>query len=692
MKKLIIAEKPSVARDIASVLNLKSKKNGYIEGEHYIITWAFGHLVTLYDPVDYDKSLKKWRFDTLPILPTAMNIKAGDNAKKQLNIIISLINSDRVSSIICATDAGREGELIFRYIYTLSKSSKPFERLWISSMTNEAIKDGFDNLVDGKKYDNLYYSAKCRSEADWLVGINATRAFTTKNGVLLSVGRVQTPTLALIVNRQEEIDKFVPQKYYEATVDYGDFNSTYFKGKTSNTKIDELKKANEIIDFVKGKDALVTKITKKKAKTNPPFLYDLTELQRDGNKIYGYSAKKVLDIAQALYERRKLITYPRTDSKYLTNDMKKVVSSTMEKLKVPPYDKAVAKVLEKGLKFSSRIINDKKVSDHHAIIPTNKAPYTANLSKDELNIFNLIVKRFIAIFYDPFVYETTEIITKCEDYTFVSKGKVVIDRGFKILYKTEDKESFLPKLKKGDIVNIIDGKVTEKETSPPKLYTENTLLSAMEHAGKFVEDEELKEKLKENGFGTPATRASIIERLLQVKYITRKGKSLIPTSKGINLIKIAPDELKSPETTGRWEKGLNKIAKGELDPDRFIASIHRFTHYIVNSAKTTRGEFEIKPPNVKKIKNHLGICPLCKKGVILENKVSFYCSHWKSGCKMTIWKNHFKGYELLDSKTIKQLLKDGTIKDFSLKLKDDDSYLTGDLVIDDKGKLSIVAK
>ncbi len=692
MKKLIIAEKPSVARDIANVLNIKTKKTGYMEGENYVITWAFGHLVTLCEPADYDKNLKKWNFSTLPILPSNMQIKASDNTKKQFNTINSLIKRDDVSSLICATDAGREGELIFRYIYNLSGSNKPFERLWISSMTNQAIKEGFANLKDGAKYDNLYYSAKCRSEADWLVGINATRAFTCRNNVLLSVGRVQTPTLALIVNRQEEIDNFVPKKYYEAVVNYGEFSGTFFKGKTSNTRIDELEKANEIIASVSGKDGEITKITKKKAKTNPPFLYDLTELQRDGNKIYGYSAKKVLDIAQNLYEKRKLITYPRTDSKFLSKDMKNTVKQTMEKLNVPPYDKAVSKVLNKGLSFSKRIINDAKVSDHHAIIPTNSKPYTANLSKDELNIFNLIVKRFIAIFYDPFVYETTEIVVKSEGHNFVSKGKIVIDKGFKVLYKGDDKESFLPKLEKGDKVNIIDGKVNEKETSPPKLYTENTLLSAMEHAGKFVEDEELKEKLKENGFGTPATRASIIERLLQVKYIVRKGKSLIPTEKGIKLIQIAPAELKSPETTGRWEKGLNKIAKGELDPNRFIESIHRFVHYIVGSANTVQGHFEIAPETNKKIKGHLGICPVCKKGVILENKSAFYCSHWKSGCKMTIWKNHFKGYDNLNAKIIKKLIKEGKIEDFKLKEIKGTAYMEGTLFINEKGVVSIEAK
>ncbi len=503
---------------------------------------------------------------------------------------------------------------------------------------------------------------------------------------------MQTPTLALIVNRQAEIDNFVPKKYFEVEVDYGDFKGTYFKGKTSNTRIDEKEKAEEIIADVKDKEGVVNKITKKKGKTNPPFLYDLTELQRDGNKIYGFSAKKVLDLAQNLYEKRKLITYPRTDSKYLTSDMKSVAKETMNKLNIPPYEGAISHVLEKGMKFSKRIIDDKKVSDHHAIIPTNKKPYTQNLSPDELKIFNLIVKRFIAIFYEPFVYETTEIVVKCDKYSFVSKGKIVVDAGFKVLYKSEEKESLLPKLEKGDTVNILDGKLAEKETSPPKLYTENTLLSAMEHAGKFVEDEELKEQLKDSGFGTPATRASIIERLLQVKYITRKGKSLVPTEKGIKLIAIAPDELKSPETTGRWEKGLNKIAKGELDPLRFIESIHRFTHYIVNAAMQTRGDFKVPPPNIKKIKKHLGSCPVCKEGVVLENKAAFYCSHWKSGCKFTIWKNMFKDCVDLDAKSIETLLKDGSIADFKLQLKDKDEFIQGNLKINEKGMLTLTAK
>lgn len=698
-KELIIAEKPSVARDIAKVLKCHGRRDGYIEGDNHIITWAVGHLVTLSEPEDYDAALKRWDFKTLPILPEALTIKPYDKTVKQLNIITSLVKRQDVASLICATDSGREGELIFRYIYQYSGSKKPFKRLWISSMTDEAIGEGFAKLKDGSAYDNLYQSAKCRSESDWLVGINATRAYTTKNYVLLSIGRVQTPTLALIVNRHHEIEDFKPQDYFEVQSDYGAFKGTWFKGKISETKIMKREMADAIAAKIIDSKGIVTKLTNKKNKLPPPLLYDLTELQRDGNRYYGYTAQKVLTIAQSLYEKRKMITYPRTDSRYLSDDMKGVVKSTMHKINVPPYDKAIAPVLEKGLTFSKRIIDNKKVTDHHAIIPTNVRPKPESLSDEEKKLYNLIVKRFVAVFCDPHLYNTTEMVVTAEEETFVSKGKVVTQPGWKGLYKSDkdNKDVELPPLKKGDEIDIVGSEVLVKKTSPPKPYTEATLLSAMENAGRFVEEEALKEQLKESGFGTPATRAGIIERLIQVKYIRRKGKSLHPTPKGVKLIAIVPEELKSPITTGKWERGLTKIARGELAPEKFMGSIRRFVQYLVGSAVKTSGKVVFEQEKGKNGKKYtpkgpvFGDCPLCEDGKILENSKSFYCSNWRNGCKMTLWKNHLDNYgRKLDTETVKTLLKDKAIQDYKVRLPQTGEKKTATLTMTDKGDVQLL--
>lgn len=698
--QLIIAEKPSVARDIGKVLGCKKRGDGFIEGNDYIVTWAVGHLVTLCEPEDYDEKLKKWNYNTLPIIPDVINIKPYSKTKKQLNVIKNLAKRKDVTSLICATDSGREGELIFRYIYSYIGINKSFKRLWISSMTDEAIKEGFEKLKDGNEYNNLYYSAKCRSESDWLVGINATRAYTTKNNVLLSIGRVQTPTLALIVDRQNEIDKFVPKDYYELQVDYGEYKGTWFDSKPSETKIFEEDKVKEIEKKVLNKDGEVKKINKKQNKQLPPLLYDLTELQRDGNKSHGYTAQKVLSIAQNLYEKRKLITYPRTDSRYLSDDLKPQVKSTMKKINIPPYNKAIEPLLSKGdLKFTKRIVDNKKITDHHAIIPTNVVPKTNNLSEEELNIYNLIVKRFIAVFYDPFLYETTEVIVEVEKETFVSKGKMIKQKGWKVLYmdNTDDKDEILPPIKKGDKATIINSEILKKQTSPPKPYTEATLLSAMENAGRFVDDDDLKERLKEAGFGTPATRAGIIERLIQVEYIYRKGKSLYPTPKGVKLIEIIPDELKSPETTGKWEKGLNKISKGELDSEKFMNSIKRFVVYLVGSANKSQGivEFEQKPTKkgkTYKIKGKVfGECPICENGKVLENTKAYYCSEWRNNCKLTIWKDELRRYGRdLDENTIKQLLVDKKIDNFNIILPQTREERTSTLTLTEKGEVKLL--
>jgi len=698
-KQLIIAEKPSVARDIAKVLKCSGRRDGFIEGDQYLITWAVGHLITLSEPEDYNEVYKKWDYKTLPILPDEIHIKPYEKTVKQLNVITNLVNRKDVESLICATDSGREGELIFRYIYNYTKSDKSFQRLWISSMTDEAIQKGFDELKDGKEYDNLYHSAKCRSESDWLVGINATRAYTTKNYVLLSVGRVQTPTLGLIVNRYLEIEDFTPQDYYEVQSDYGEFKGTWFKGKVGESKILERDKAEAIAGKIIDEKGVVTKMTNKKNKQLPPPLYDLTELQRDGNRYYGFTAQMVLTIAQNLYEKRKLITYPRTDSRYLSDDMKGVVKSTMNKINIPPYNKAIAPVLEKGLKFSKRIIDNKKVTDHHAIIPTNLQPKLNGISEDEKKIYNLIVKRFIAVFYEDHLYNTSELVIAVANETFVSKGKIITQQGWKKLYKSDKdkKDVELPALSKGEEVDVVGSELLVKKTSPPKAYTEATLLSAMENAGRFIEEDDLKEQLKESGFGTPATRAGIIERLIQVKYIGRKGKSLFPTPKGVKLIAIVPEELKSPVTTGKWEKGLTKIAKGELEADKFMESIRRFVAYIVNSAGKSSGKVVFEQEKRRdgtsyKPKGPIyGQCPVCSDGQITENSKSYYCSNWRSGCKMTIWKNMLERYgKQMDPETVRLLLKNREIKDYQMIQAQTGEKKLATLAMSDAGEVQLL--
>ncbi len=646
MKKiLVIAEKPSVAQDIAKVLECKKKGEGYFYSEIYIVSWAIGHLVSLCDPEDYDVKLKSWQFNTLPIIPDTIKLKATKKTKAQLNILKKLMNSQDVEKIICATDSGREGELIFRYIYQFVKCKKEFQRLWISSMTNTAIKNGFENLKPSKEYDNLFYSAKCRSEADWIVGINATRAYTLKYNTLLSIGRVQTPTLSIIVNRYKEIENFKPEKYYELKLKYKDFDALWIDLKSKSNKL--LKdQAEKIENKIKNKSVSVHSVKLEEKQQAPPLLYDLTELQRDCNKKFGYSAQKTLNIAQNLYEKRKLITYPRTDSQYLSSDMIPNLKFILNRISIDKYKEYINNL--GNLHITKRIVDNSKITDHHAIIPTEKVFKVNSLDKDEFNVYDLIVRRFIAVFLPNYIYNICTIITTTEDEFFISKGNSIVSLGWKQLYKSnsidkeEDKDEVkLPKVEKNEIRQIINTNIEEKTTKPPKNYTEASLLKAMENAGRFVVDESIKHELKESGLGTPATRASIIERLISVGYIKRSEKSLIPTEKGIKLIEVVPKELKSAETTGRWEKGLNAIAKGKMENIRFMNSIKRYVNYIVDESKKSSIDINFpKENNLSKLKvSNFGICPKCKKGIILENSKAFYCSNWKTGCKYTLWKS-----------------------------------------------------
>ena len=707
-KTLVIAEKPSVARDIAKTLGVSGKNEGYLTGENYVVSWAIGHLVTLAEPEAYDVKYKKWNFETLPILPDSMKLEAIKKTRSQLKVLHKLMHSREIDEIICATDSGREGELIFRYIYEITQCRKPFRRLWISSMTETAIREGFAHLQDGSHYDLLYHSARCRAEADWLVGMNASRAYTIRYGALLSIGRVQTPTLALIVEKQKEIDAFVPQDYFEVQADFEQYTGFWIDEK-ENTCLDLREKAEQIAARVKGQRGIVSQIVKEEKRQLPPLLYDLTELQRECNRKFGFSAKKTLDIAQSLYEKRKMITYPRTDSRYLSDDMVGKIKQTLGRLKdVPVFSSYAAEVLAKEkLPLSKRIIDNSKVTDHHAIIPTDTRLRTDHLTPEENKVFSLVAARFLAVFYPAYVYESTKVYTKVGLDTFLSKGKTVLQEGWQAVEKAllpetrknkteKEEEQQLPPLTEQQPVVAKRTKVLDKKTKAPPPYTESTLLSAMENAGRFVEDEELKEQMKDSGLGTPATRAAIIERLLSVGYIMRKGKTLVPTEKGQKLIAVVPEELRSPQTTGKWEKGLSSIAKGKMTEERFLESIRRYVRFLVDDAAQHKKDvvFEAERPRGKRSRAQgLGKCPLCGKGKILENSRSYYCTEWKNGCKFSLWKDSTEPYGiLLDAPKVKRLLKGEKLEKIPVVLPQTGERGTADLILspDHSGRVELI--
>lgn len=700
-KILVIAEKPSVARDIAKVLKAGQKGDGCLIGEQYVVSWAVGHLVTLAEPEDYDENYKKWNFSALPILPDEMKLKAIKQTRDQLKILHKWMNSTEIDSLICATDSGREGELIFRYIYDITKCKKPFERLWISSMTEEAIKEGFATLKNGAEYDLLYSSAKCRSEADWLVGMNATRAYTLRYGALLSIGRVQTPTLALIVNKQKEIDAFVAEDYFEVQAEFGGYTGMWID-KEEHTRIEKEETAKAIVAKVSGKQATIIKVEKEEKKMPPPLLYDLTELQRDCNKKFGFSAKKTLDIAQNLYEKRKMITYPRTDSRYLSDDMKGKVHHTLRRLNELAEYQPYTQPLSGNISFTKRIIDNSKVTDHHAIIPTDGKLRLDSLTEEEKKVFSLVAARFLAVFYPYYRYETTKVYAEAEQENFLSKGTVILEEGWQAVEKAlvpasvskkkkkEEEEQKLPALTEGERRKIEKAVVQKKKTKAPTPYTESSLLSAMENAGRFVEDEALKEQMKDSGLGTPATRAAIIERLLTVGYIVRKGKTLVPTEKGRKLIEVVPVEMSSPQTTGKWEKGLSSISKGNMTEEKFMASIRRYVQFLIRDAASGRRADVVFPEEQirgKRRKNNaFGKCPVCGRD-ILENTKSFYCAGWKQGCKFSLWKDSLTPYGLtLDGGMVKLLLKNGKTERMPVSLPQTGEKGTAVLILNkDKG-------
>jgi DNA topoisomerase-3 len=624
--KVILTEKPSVARDIAAHLGSTAKHEGYFEGNGYQVTWAFGHLIALKDPDDYDPALKKWQLSTLPFIPKQFELKIVEDAgvRKQFAIIKKLFKS--ASELICATDAGREGELIFRYILSMTGcEQKTFKRLWLSSLTEEALSKAFQNLKNGSEYDNLYFAARCRSESDWIVGLNATRYFTVRYGrgkTLWSVGRVQTPVLALIVNRDYEIEFFKPETFWDLSTKY---RQVVFKLKAERFKTKE--EAENILNKVKDHPFTIDKVSSKNENELPPLLYDLTELQRDMNRKWGLSAADTLQMAQNLYEQ-KFITYPRTDSRYLTNDLKSQVATVLENLKQIK-SAEISQLDLTALPFSNRIVNDKKVTDHHAIIPTGKIP--KNLPHQTQAIFEALVTRLIAVFYPACIKELTTVDGVSNKELFQAKGVVVVKPGWTVLYpkKSDEKEAQeLPQFEKGETGPHFPY-VTEGKTKPPPHYNENALLGAMETAGKLVEDEALKEALKEKGIGTPATRASIIETLLKRNYISREGKSLISTNLGRYLIALIQDpNLKSPELTGEWESKLKEMEKGKFSHEQFMSQIAQFTTQLIKQSDLTQVD-----PSL------YGNCPLCKSPVI-KGKKGYGCSKWKEGCTFVLWSEH----------------------------------------------------
>jgi len=635
MKALILAEKPSVARDLARVMGCNWKKRGYIEGPNYVVSWALGHLVTLAEPHDYDEKYKRWRLEDLPMLPEKTKLKVISRTRDQYSTVKSLMKRSDVKEIIIATDAGREGELVARWIMEKAKWNGSVKRLWISSQTDAAIKDGFASLKPGRQYEKLYRAAVCRAESDWLIGLNVTRALTCKFDARLNAGRVQTPTLALIVQREKDIAAFVPRDFWNIKGDFGEYQGLW-QNKDGNTRIFNRETADELVGKVNGKSGKIKDVVLKAGKDKPPLAYDLTELQRDANKKYGFSAKHTLDMAQKLYERHKLITYPRTDSRYITSDMTKTLLVRLQRIYIPPYKHLVEQLLKNPLNLTKHLVNDKKVTDHHAIIPTEQRVNLAELTTDEKSVYDLVVKRFITVLYPDFIYSSVTIVSEVEGEEFYSRGKVVKDKGWKAVTtiqpdEADEKDHVTSDIRKyprkGSAVTLKSCRAAKSQTKPPSHYTEASLLAAMENPGKFIEDEELRESIKAGGLGTPATRAEIIEKLIRSNYMERQGKALIPTPPAYQLMELVPDELRSPELTAEWEKRLTEISTGKDDGKEFMKAIRENANRLVNNIRTDTRQFKIT--NYSDVK-----CPQCGK-MMIKFATKLVCSDHKCGYELT---------------------------------------------------------
>jgi DNA topoisomerase-3 len=686
MKTLVIAEKPSVARDIVDALpeSFENNDTSY-ESDDTIVTFAVGHLVELITPEEYDERFKKWRMDDLPIIPDEFRLHARDKkAEKQLKAIHKLLKRDDVDKIVNACDAGREGELIFAYIYETSGVDKPVERLWISSMTKAAIREGFEQLRPGEQLRRLEAAARSRSEADWLVGMNATRAATIRGrawvGGVVSLGRVQTPTLALMVKREREIQAFVPEPYWLVHAQFDPrYEGLWFEGEETRITGDGgAKRAEDIVAKVSGADGTVESVERKEQSERAPLLYDLTSLQRDANRRFGFSARRTLQAAQSLYENKKAITYPRTSSRWLSGDLVPQLKPTAGTLEpIAEYADAARYVQALAQLPLGRVVNDSKVDDHHAIIPTDVEHEVDTFSPDERRVFDLVARRFLAVFHPPARYARTTIVTLVEDERFRTKGKVTLEAGWRGVYgleadadkqqrqdeDAENESAELPALEQGQQVKCASAEVEAKETKPPPRYTEATLLSAMETAGKLVDDEELREAMKERGLGTPATRAETIETLIRREYIERVAKDLQPTPKGLQVITMLEEHpLTSPELTGDWEKRLTDIEHGGDDRKKFIDDIAEFTRGTVEKIAALDKE-KLRPERVE-----LGLCPRCgaETGeIIKENSKAYGCTSWKSreetGCGFVIWKR--VAGRTLTPEIARQLLEEGRTKE-----------------------------
>lgn len=616
--KIVLAEKPSVGREIARVLKCKNNKGSYIEGNGYIVTWALGHLVGLMDPEGYGDKYKKWSMETLPMLPKPMKLTVLKKTSKQYNEVKKQLLRNDVDEIIIATDAGREGELVARWIIDKSGVRKKIKRLWISSQTDKAIMDGFKNLKDGRAYDNLYKAAVCRAEADWLVGLNVTRALTCKYNAQLSAGRVQSPTLAMIVNREDEIKNFKPEDYYNLKALTDKFALSWVSTK-GNTNIFKEEVAKSILDKTKNSTGEVIDITNSRKKKYSPALYDLTELQRDANRIWGYSAKQTLNIMQKLYENYKLLTYPRTDSRYISSDILPTIPDRLRGISVGEYRAYADKLLKQGVKGNKSFVDNSKVSDHHAIIPTEEKLNLGILSSEEKNIYNLVVKRFLSVMLQPYEYEQTTIKVNINGEIFLAKGNTTLEKGWKALYQREDLDDEegtqeLPTLNVNDKVNIKKIELTKKQTTPPGRFNEGTLLSAMENPHKYINvgKDAAKTLGETGGLGTVATRADIIEKLFNSFVIEKRGKDIYPTSKGIQLIELVPEELKSPLLTAKWEKDLEDISRGKTNDKAFIENMKRYATSLVEDVKKGTNKFHHDNQTGKR-------CPNCGKYMLEVN-------------------------------------------------------------------------
>ena len=651
---LVIAEKPSVARSIASVIGAGEKQNGYWQGGGYLVSWCIGHLVSFAEAGQYDEKYCKWKYEDLPILPQPWQFIVPDEKKQQFEIVRALLNRPDVDSVTAATDAGREGELIFRFVYQMAGCTKPVKRLWISSMEDAAIREGFANLRPDSDYNALYQSALCRAKADWLVGINATRLFSVLYHKTLTVGRVQTPTLKMLVDRDAKILRFQKEKYYTVGIQSGSI-------KADSERIADAETANSLKEKCTGAAVVCTSVKREKKTEQPPKLYDLTTLQREANRLFGFTAKQTLDCAQQLYEK-KLLTYPRTDSQYLTEDMGQTVQHLVsDLLGLLPFAQGLAVTADVG-----RVLNSKKVSDHHAIIPTAefaKQGFTG-LAESECKLMNLVCSKLLCAVAAPHEYETVAAVFSCAGNEFTAKGKTVlipgwkeIDQRFRSTLKADTEEEVLntlPELSEGQSFSVV-ANISEHFTFPPKAYTEDTLLSAMERAGA----EDMPENAERKGLGTPATRAAILEKLVQMGFVQRKGKQLVPTKDGINLAVVLPESLTSPALTAEWENRLTEIANGSADPDEFMAEIEAQVRQLVKTYSCISTDKQNLFQSERVI---IGKCPRCGENVY-EGKKNFYCGN--RGCQFVMWKNDCffeQRKKAFTPKIAAALLKDGKAK------------------------------